>query len=101
LKKLCTFLPGEMAWLRVREGMWFQQDAAVPHMVHISMIVLQNLFPDYLVLSFVDVAFPDRSLNSTVTDFLVWDCFKSAVFCSRPASILDQQDSICHPLVIF
>jgi len=29
--------------------------------------------PDYLVLSFVDVAFPARSLNPTATDFFVWD----------------------------
>jgi hypothetical protein len=70
--------------------MCFQQDAAVPHMVHISMMVLQNLFPDYLVLSFVDVAFAARSLNPTATDFFVWDCFESVVFCSRPTSILDR-----------
>jgi hypothetical protein len=98
---LCTFLPGEMAWLQVREVTCFQQDAAVPHMVHIGMMVLQNLFPDYLVLSFVDVAFAARSLNPAATDFFVWDCFESVVFCSQPASIVDRQDSICNPLVIF
>lgn len=98
---LGTFFPGEMAWLQVREGTWFQQDAAVSHMVHISMMVLQNLFPNYLVLSFVVVAFPARSLNLTATDFFVWGCFESVVFCIRPASILDWQDSICHSLVIF
>jgi len=61
-----------MVWLQVREGTRFQQDAAVPHKVHISIMVLQNLFPDYLVLNFVDVAFPARSLNLTATDFFVW-----------------------------
>jgi len=98
---MCTFLPGEMAWLQLKEGTWFQQDAAVTHLVHISMKVLQNLFPDYLVLRIVNVAFPARSLNLTATDFFVWGCFESIVFCSQPASILDRQESICHPLVIF
>jgi len=65
------------------------------------MMVLQNLLPDYLVLSFVDVAFAAKSLNPTATNFFVWDCFESVLFCSRPDSILDRQDSICHPLVIF
>jgi hypothetical protein len=46
------------------------------HMVHISMMVLQNLFPDYLVLRFADVAFPSRSLDLTATHFLVWVCFE-------------------------
>jgi hypothetical protein len=31
----------------------------------------------------------------------VWGCFESVVFCSRPASIWERQDSICHPLVLF
>jgi hypothetical protein len=86
---LCIFLHGEVVWLQVREGMWFQQDAAVLHMVHISKMVLQNLFPGYLVVTFVDVAFPTISLNLTATDFFLWGCLESVVFCSQPASILD------------
>ena len=66
-------------WDGVAVGTWFRQDTAVPHKVHISMMVLENLFPDYLVLNFVDVGFPARSLNLTATDFFVWACFKSVV----------------------
>jgi hypothetical protein len=51
------------------------------------MMVLENLFPDYLVLNFVDVGFPARSLNLTATDFFVWGCFKSVV--QGPAEIPD------------
>ena len=81
-KMLFTFSSCEMAWMQVREGTWFQQDTAVQYLVHISMMVLHNLLPNYLVLSFVGIVFPDRSLNLTDTDFFVWDCFKSVVFCS-------------------
>jgi hypothetical protein len=61
---LCIFLLGEMVWLQVRESTWFRQNAAVPYMLHISMMVLQNLFPSYLVVTFVDVAFSNRISES-------------------------------------
>ncbi|PSN42790.1 hypothetical protein C0J52_18121, partial [Blattella germanica] len=40
---------------------WFQQDAATPHIAHINIAVLSNLFPGRLISRFGDVAFLARS----------------------------------------
>jgi hypothetical protein len=49
----------------VKRGHQVSADAATPHTVHISMDVLQNLFPGHLTSWLDDVAFPARSLEPT------------------------------------
>lgn len=44
---------------------------ATPHMVHISMDTLHNLFPGHLISRLGDVAFPARSLELTALDFFL------------------------------
>jgi len=49
----------------VKRGHQVSADTATPHTVHISMDVLQNLFPGHLASWLDDVAFPARSLELT------------------------------------
>jgi hypothetical protein len=46
-------------------------DAATSHAVHISMDVLQNLFPGHFSSWLDDVAFPARSLELTALDLFL------------------------------
>jgi hypothetical protein len=55
----------------VKRGHQVSADAATPHTVHISMDVLQNLFPGHFTLWLDDVAFPARSLEMTALDLFL------------------------------
>lgn len=52
----------------VKSGHQVLADAATPHTVHISMDILQNLFPSHFTSRLGDVAFPARSLEPTALD---------------------------------
>jgi hypothetical protein len=63
----------------VKRGHQVLTDPATPDTVHISMDILQNLFPGHLISRLGDVAFPARSLELTALDFFLRDYLKSNV----------------------
>ena len=55
----------------VKRGHQVSADAATSHIVHISMVVLQNLFPGHLTSRLDEVAFPARSPELTALDLFL------------------------------
>lgn len=53
------------------EDIWFQQDGATAHTAQISLTVLRQMFPGWLVSLRGDIGWPARSPDLSMCDFFL------------------------------
>ena len=61
-----------------------QQDGATAHTARVSMSVLREMFPQYVISRAGDVPWQARSPDLSACDFFLWGYLKSRVFISKP-----------------
>jgi hypothetical protein len=81
-----TFLRSELHPLEQHLS-WFEQDGATAHTAQISMQVLRTVFPGRLFSRFGNIAWPARSPDLAVPDYLLWGYVESKVYKTHSANI--------------
>ena len=92
---LQEFLQDELrrrrAYIRL---IWFQQDGATAHIARESMRVDREMFLQHVLSRDGDIAWPPRSPDLSLCDFLLWSYLKEKVFVHRPHTIQELKDCI-------
>ena len=92
---LQEFLQDELRRRRVHmRRMWFQQDEATAHTARESMRVVREMFPQYVLSRYGDIAWPPRSPDLSACDFFLWGYLKEKMFVHRPHTIQELKDYI-------
>ena len=67
--------------------MWFQQDGAICHTVHVTVDLLSGEFGKHFISRTGPVSWPFRSYNLLPLDYFLWGYIKAHAYTDKFASI--------------
>ncbi len=68
-------------------NIWFQQDGATCHTVHVSIDLLRTVFEDRIISRNANAIWPPRSCDLMPLDYYFWSAVKDKCYADKPATI--------------